>query len=399
MSRFSEAQIDDIKARADLPKLAGELGAVLRRHGKNLMGSCPLCGGGKTATRFEIKGQAWVCAACCEGGDALALVQKVKGLDFRGAVEFLGGAMTVSPEEEARLAAKRRAEQEKRDKAAAWYRQCEIDRALKLWKHAENFSRDEVEGYLRARGCALPATADVRGARAVPYFHGEVLDEAGRKSPRVLFRGPAMLCAVRDNAGAFTAVHVTYLNASCSGKAKAVDPETGAALPAKKIRGSKAGGHIVLRGHATPRRLFIGEGVETVLSVATALLREGRLRPFDAFWASVDLGNLGGKALASVTHPYLKSPAGRAQKVPGPDPDFEAPGIVIPDSVEELVLLGDGDSDPFTTEQAMRRGARRYARPGLSIRTVMAPKGLDFNNVLMGASGIPGAIEREGCAA
>jgi hypothetical protein len=396
MSRLSEAQIEDLKARVDLVKLATDLGAVLRRHGKSMMGACPLCGGSKTTTRFEIKGDKWVCAACSEGGDALALVQKVKGLDFRAAVEFLGGAAQIDPEEAARLERKRQAEAEKRERAAAYYREQEIARARRLWDQGAAFSRDEVEGYLRARGCALPSTADVRGARAVPYFHGEKLDDAGRREPRVLFRGPAMLAAVRDNDGVFSAVHVTYLSSDASRKARVVDPDTGASLPAKKIRGSKSGGHIVLRGPVEPKRLFIGEGIETVLSVATALLRAGRLRASDAFWSSVDLGNLGGKALASVPHPFLKTANSRAQKVPGEVPDFDAPGILIPPSVEDLVLLGDGDSDPFTTEQAMKRARNRYARPGLHIRIVMAPAGLDFNDVLQGYEPAPPACARDG---
>ena len=60
---------------------------------------------------------------------------------------------------------------------------------------------------------------------------------------------------------------------------------------------------------------------------------------------------------------------------------------MIPDSVIELILLGDGDSDPFTTQMALARGAARYARPGLSVRVAMAPQGRDFNDVLTGKEG------------
>lgn len=399
MSRISDAQIEDLNARANLAGLAETFGATLRKSGRNMIGSCPLCGGGKRATRFEIKdgGALWLCAVCAEGGDALALIQKARGCDFRAAVEFLGGAATLSVEDEARLARKRAAEQDKREKAAAFFRAQEISRAQKLWDHAELFGREGIEGYLRGRGCLLPGSADLRGARAVPYFHGETVDDFGRRSPRVLLRGPAMVSAVRDNEGAFCAVHVTYLDAAMTRKAKVTDPDSGEALPAKKVRGAKNGGHIVLRAGFSgdrsgvrqplaqddgPKRLFLGEGIETVLSVATALRREGRMRGSDAFWSAVDLGNLGGKAVASVAHPALKTAANRAQRVPGAEPDFSAPGIAIPASVTELVLLGDGDSDPFTTELAMQRAAARYARPGLTIRIVMAPAGLDFNDLL-----------------
>jgi hypothetical protein len=42
-----------------------------------------------------------------------------------------------------------------------------------------------------------------------------------------------MVAAVRDNEGAFCAVHVTYLDAAMTRKAKVTDPDTGEALPAK----------------------------------------------------------------------------------------------------------------------------------------------------------------------
>jgi hypothetical protein len=66
-----------------------------------------------------------------------------------------------------------------------------------------------------------------------------------------------------------------------------------------------------------------------------------------------------------------------------PDPDD--PGLAIPESVAELTLLGDGDSDPVLTQFAMTRAARRYARDGRTIRIAFAPAGQDFNDVLQTA--------------
>ncbi|HUO54931.1 MAG TPA: CHC2 zinc finger domain-containing protein [Rhodoblastus sp.] len=392
--RLSEAQIDELKERVDLVKLAADLGATMRRHGRAMMGSCPLCGGSARTTRFEIKGQKWVCAACSEGGDALALVQKVRGLDFRSAVEFLGGAKQIDPEEAARLERERLAREKRAAEIAARKRAEAISSARGLWMRAEQFSREDVEKYLKARGCLLPKTAEIRGARAVPYCLGEVVDEIGRKSPRVLFRGPAMIAAVRDNDGEIIAVHRTYLNAECTGKAVIPNPDgDDKPLVPKKQLGAKKGGHIVLRAPKIPMRLFMGEGIETVLSVATAYWRAEALRPGDAFWSSCDLGNLGGDALESVKHPTLRHKNGHVAKVPGPEPDMAVPGIAIPNSVRELILLGDGDSDPFTTRMAMERARARYSRDGLVVRVAMAPRDMDFNDVLMGS-----ADERAGSA-
>ena len=49
----------------------------------------------------------------------------------------------------------------------------------------------------------------------------------------------------------------------------------------------------------------------------------------------------------------------RPQRVAGPEPDLNQPGIAIPDSVRDLVLLGDGDSDRFLTQCFIARAAKR----------------------------------------
>lgn len=383
--RLSDAQIAEVRARADLPGLAEKFGARLRRSGGRWIGSCPMCGGGKVATRFEIKadGRSWVCAVCHDGGDAIRLIELARGCDFRDAVEFLGGPAQLSPAEEARLARMRQAEDARRAQLAEKHRRDEIARARRLWDQAENFSMAGVLSYLRGRGIpAAPNSASLRCLRAVAYCHGEKQGETGRAEPVVLFRGPAMVAAIVDNEGQFAGAHLTYLAADFSRKARPVDPENGKDLPAKKVRGAKAAGHIVLRQPENATRLFMGEGIETVLSVATALRACGRLRAGDAFWSSVDLGNLGGAAAARIAHPTLKTTAGRPARILGPEPDFSAPAIAIPPSVSELVLLGDGDSDPFLTRVTLERAAARYARNGLAIRIAMAPDGRDFNDLI-----------------
>ena len=170
-------------------------------------------------------------------------------------------------------------------------------------------------------------------------------------------------------------------------------------MPAKKIRGIKSGGHIVLvepgraaavglpDGDAVLRRLFIGEGFETVLSVWTALAaRRSRLLDGAGFRTSVDLGNLGGKASDRIPHPTetKTDSAGRVRrvKVPGIVPDLESRAVVVPASVEDLHLIGDGDSEPFRTRCVLARAAARHARPNRVVRLVMAPKGQDFNDMI-----------------
>jgi hypothetical protein len=392
MSRLSEAQIADLKDRVDIADLAASLGATLRRSGAKWVGSCPICGGGKRATRFEIKASGWVCAVCEDGGDAIRLVRQATGCDFASAIERLGGPRVLSAEEERKLADER-AERERREKDQAdSYRRSELAACKRLWEmgHAPSFER--LGRYWDARGLLLPGSALIREAENIPFFHGEFVDEVGRKQPRAIHHGPVQIAAFLDNAGGFVGVHVTWLAPDWRGKAEVVDPDTGEFLNPKKMRGTKKGSHLVvrelseksrvaLRYGAGPVRLFMGEGIETTAQVGTSLKRAGRLHPCDIFWASGDLGNLGGGDLGTIPHPSLKTPKGRARRVPGPDPDPAAPAIRIPDCVTHLCLLGDGDSEPFLTRTTLDRARNRYARPGLEIATLFAPDGEDFNSM------------------
>jgi hypothetical protein len=141
----------------------------------------------------------------------------------------------------------------------------------------------------------------------------------------------------------------------------------------------------------------IGEGTETVLSVLCpeAALAEALYRQ-TAYWCSVGLQNLGGRAAGTVRHPALtrNDSLGRARavRVPGPVPleDPERPALMPPDSVVEAITLGDGDSDRFTAEQVHARAAARWAVPGRVTRTAWADAGGDFNTMLR-CSLTPGA--------
>jgi putative DNA primase/helicase len=142
-----------------------------------------------------------------------------------------------------------------------------------------------------------------------------------------------MLAPVVDAGGKFRAVHITWLDLELAGgKAIVVNPESGETLPSKKVCGSNAGN--VIR-----------------------------------------LVELAGRAVESVLHPSLVDARGRPRRVLGARPDMAEPGIVIPAEVERLVLLGDGDSDPFTRRLAPARAVARYARPGLAIVGAFAPDG------------------------
>lgn len=400
---ISDAAIDELKQRNPCDQVAAQW-VTLRRGGKlGMVGPCPLHSpdpNARDSTSFECNAEGWVCASCADGGDVIKLTALRHGLhprdDFRRILELLGGVAEVDAERAAELAREREVRANRKAQEANIFRENERRAAFDIWHAGRLFLGTPVEDYLKLRGMvALPERLKLRFAPAAAFFHGQEENEVGRKARRVIFRGPAMLAPIVDGGGKFRAIHMTWLDlARPSGKAEIRDPDSGDPLPAKKVRGSKAGNVIPLaEALGEAKRWIMGEGIETVLSVwfayAVAPRNEAReaFRRETAFRAAVDLGNIGGRAAATVTHPTLTGDSGRPRRVPGPQPDPAAPAIALPDSVDDLVLLGDGDSDRFTTQCALARAGARYARPGRTVRVAWAPEGMDFNNLLRGAAG------------
>lgn len=372
----------------------------LKRAGTEIVGPCPVCGG---TDRFGVSTRKNVfhCRGSGRGGDAIALVQYLDGADFLAACEDLTGrppprgeGTRASIEELAAREEERRRKEAEREKTAATYRERERHRLYEQWSAARPIRGTLAEEYLAIRGLPLPPTVALRFAPAAPYFHGHVTGENdGRQIMRMIGRGPAMLAAITNAQGFFSGLHFTWIDVKKpKGKAEFVDPDTGELLPAKKVRGSKQGGIIMLvkASGGAPRRLISGEGTETVLSVWSALAGAGMVRPDMAFASGIDLGNLAGGATASLAHPTQRraDKLGRMmpRRVPGPEPDFSTPAMCVPDSVGELLLLGDGDSDPFLTQNAMERAKARHAREGRKVCVAWAPAGKDFSDVLLGAA-------------
>lgn len=391
MSRFTAQDLDDIRARNSLESVAGGY-VKLRRSAGDLVGPCPICGGGKTSERFAIKkgGEGWVCAVCPDGGDVIRLVEKAEGCSFLDAIERLGGRKEVDQAEAKRLFDEREAKRLDREKTSATFREAERKRLYRTWQGAvKEIDDTPLADYLRGRGLVLPARCPgLRYLPSAPYWHGEQIDERGRKQPVKIHSGPAMLAAFIRPDGKFGGLHMTWLSLDpVPAKAEITDPDSGEVLNSKKMRGSKTGASILVAPAIdAPRRMVIGEGIETVLAVYTAHQLAGRDVSDIEFRAAGDLGNMAGRATETVRHPTAKRPNGHPQRVPGPVPDPDDRGLSIPDSVEELILLGDGDSDPVLTQYAMTRAARRYQRDGRTIRIAFAPAGLDFNDVLRGAA-------------
>lgn len=397
---------------ADLVAVAGLLGASgLKPQGHELVGPCPGCGG---EDRFSINPakRVWNCGhRSGAGGDVIALVGHVRGLDPKNGGDFvriceeINGAPPPErdrqesaedrAEREARMAAREREAAEataRREHEAETYRDAEIRRALEIWEAGHALPGTHAEAYLTAREIRHTAGLRLRFVERIGYFvpHERSEDERLRGVKPYYIKVcdvPALVGAIVDAEGRFRGAHITHLDPVEPRKARIVHPETGEIQPAKKIRGSVHGGVLRLAGPvADPARLVMGEGIETTLSVRDALIDAGRATADTAWWAGVSLGNMAGKATESVRHPdgltkTDKAGRARAVMVPGPVPLPSDHGIDLPASIVEATLLGDGDSEPATTDFALRRCAARWARPGLVVRRAWALDGGDFNDM------------------
>lgn len=430
MSRFSESEIIALKDRNPVDAVAAKW-VTLRRKGQTgkYVGPCPLCSQdphSKTASRFDCDSEKWTCAVCPDGGDVIRLVAKRNGLDdrkdFAKVLELLGG---VVAQEDTPATARRAGglahragkpldsapesygEDLRRAFVDGWrgaarqadanhrYRERERDRLFKnFWQKALPIRGTPVEAYLRLRGLTIARNAQVRYLPECPMFA-----DGTEVEPLMVHIGPAMVCAIAGpdpmaspetlSVGLgvrFAGLHITWLDlGQAKGKAIVRHPHTGLILPSKKSRGSKQGGYINLGGcppHLATR-VICGEGNENTLTGFTALLRAGRDLTYTHFRCAIDLGNLAGKALDRVKHPDLTTETGRPRLVPGVEPDLASTAMPLPAGVRSVAWLCDGDSDAFTTQNAMERARKRHARPDLEQKFLWPGAGRDWNDTVM----------------
>ena len=204
--------------------------------------------------------------------------------------------------------------------------------ARRLWRRCRAIDGTHAEAYLRARAihrCRFPALR----------YHPALLhrDEGGVR------RLPALVAAVTAEAEEYpglgerpghdliSGVHRTWLDPSRPAKAPVARP--------RKALG-RVHGLAVRFGDPAPVTLLVGEGIETVLSIVTAL-------PDTVAAAALSAGSLG--------------------------------AFAPPPGVRRLVVARDNDPDG---ERAAERLARRCARAGLAVR-IVAPEGVDFNDDLL----------------
>lgn len=369
-----EAWIDEARS-SDILEIATRIGARLKRVGSEWAGSCPRCNG---TDRFAVNPveQVFNCRGAV-GGDVIALVQHVREVEFFAACEIINGCPaprreSTVPAVDPEIARERREERKDQElaRAAAEERKQEAaaERAARIFNESTALAGTLADAYLRRRGIYIKPemAADLRFAAGLEYS-----GYADADSDELVRLGvfPCMIAAIRNAAGAIIGIHRTYLDAVEPVKLK--PPGDGKRNAAKKCFGTVTGGAIRL-GPVRPI-MAIGEGIETCLSWYQ--LGYG---PDDVgVMSAVSLGNLSGGCTGSQAHP-----SGRGT-IPNTVPDPDKPGVILPDGVDEVILLGDGDSDPFMTRARLLTAARRFRAEGKQVLRHMAPPKSDWNDVAL----------------
>ena len=192
--------------------------------------------------------------------------------------------------------------------------------ARRLWRRCRAIDGTHAEAYLIARGIERCRFAALRYHPGLFYR-----DDGGVR------RLPALVAAVTGTDEAVCGVLRTWLHPTRFAKANVIRP--------RKALG-RVHGFAVRFGDPGTGTLLVGEGIETVLSVVTAI-------PDAVAAAALSAGSLGAFA----------PPAG----------------------VTQLVIARDNDPEG---ERAAERLVRRCARTGV-VALVVAPSGDDFNSDLI----------------
>ena len=193
--------------------------------------------------------------------------------------------------------------------------------ARRLWRRCRAIDGSHAERYLHARGLSRCRFAALR-------YHPELRYREGATVRRL----PALVAAVTGSDGAITGVQRTWLDPRSPAKADVANP--------RKALGRIHGLAVRFGNPSDDAALVVGEGIETVLSLVTAV-------PEIRAAAALSAGSLGAFA----------PPAGIAR----------------------LVIARDNDEDGAL---AAERLVRRSARLGIAA-TVIVPVGNDFNDDLV----------------
>lgn len=321
--------------------------------GLDRAGPCPNCGG---TDRFSIhtRKNLYRCRQCDIAGEGvIKLVMDTQGVGFTEACEIVTGRKADAPrdlEKEAEIRRKNAAAEVEREREAEEYRQKARSEGYAIWRsRSADADRRLVLEYLRIRGLMtsdlLTVWEHIRLGQhnVLPYMDRRKVGD--RFQYVALATVPAMLAPIQMADGHFGALHRTWLDlGQPKGRLLLDHPDTGKPCETKKSWGIKQGGAIRLYTPARPRRIIMGEGIETTLTPLAY-----NFEPDTAYWAGVDVGNMAGKA--------WRDDAGKAVQ---DRPDLDDVDCWLPPHwCEELIFLGETEKAERNTNAKLTRGLKR----------------------------------------
>ena len=259
-----QPRIDAVRDRVDIADVIGKV--VKLGRGAKPRGKCPFHGSKSDSFAVDSDGGRARCWGCQWSGDAIQFVRDFYGLDFREALERLEGehgldGLSAAPVRRTKVEKPRRRGVEVVDSATF---------GRLLWDRARR-DHDAVRVYFRSRGLPDEALGDDR-LRDIRFL-GVAPIAAWRvdRKPDSVPQAPVMVALVRAAPGhpagswAPIGVHATFLRPDFAGKMDR-RREDGSPYPARKMLGEAGGGCVVLGRPDDAAPLYVGEGLETVLS-------------------------------------------------------------------------------------------------------------------------------------
>jgi integrase len=90
VGRIAPDELEQLKSRIALQRLAERRGVKLRRHGKDLLGLCPFHEDKSPSLVISPEQNLWHCLGACQaGGSVIDWVMRAEGVSFRHAVQLL----------------------------------------------------------------------------------------------------------------------------------------------------------------------------------------------------------------------------------------------------------------------------------------------------------------------
>ena len=194
--RLKDTTVEAVRQAADLVRVAEERTA-LRKAGTQYTGRCPFHEERTPSFSVDPSKGLYYCFGCGKGGDVFTFVRETQGLDFVGAVEWLGERFHVpleyddsSPRQDAARQRRRRLF-ELLDQAAQFYERL-------LWdSQAGSYARD----YLTGRGLGEEVGGAMLALRSFMFEHVYLGPQTRPEHERARATVRCMFDALADRGG------------------------------------------------------------------------------------------------------------------------------------------------------------------------------------------------------